>query len=66
MIHGSQGSRSPEAMSRVGTFFVATRADWLAWLDSVDAQTPARATVTERQLGRGWTLRRGKIAGRMY
>ncbi|MBF0191324.1 MAG: hypothetical protein HQL99_09365 [Magnetococcales bacterium] len=65
-MYGSQGTRSTEAMSRVGTFFVATRADWLAWLDSVDAQTPARATATGPQASRAWVLRGDKSAGRFH
>ncbi|MBF0213097.1 MAG: hypothetical protein HQM00_05970 [Magnetococcales bacterium] len=63
MIHGAEGSRSAESLARVGTFFVATRDDWLAWLDSNGSEMPGRA-LADKRFGRGWNPRRSKLTGR--
>ncbi|MBF0626595.1 MAG: hypothetical protein HQL91_00090 [Magnetococcales bacterium] len=65
MLHGSRGSRSTESLARVGTFFVATRADWQAWLDNVGAETPERVMAPEKRIGRSWGMRRNPASGGM-
>lgn len=66
MMHRSGGHRSTETLARVGTFFVATRADWQAWLD--DAGTDEQETVlvvTRKPVGREWSGRRARLSGRV-
>lgn len=60
----STGSRTPESLARVGTFYVATRADWQAWLDANGAETRESTVVVKRGV-RGWTPERGKVAARL-
>ncbi|MBF0614127.1 MAG: hypothetical protein G8237_03180 [Magnetococcales bacterium] len=65
MMHSSEGHRSAENMARMGTFFVATRADWQAWLDHTGVEEQERVLVTRKMAGRGWSARRGKLSGQM-
>ncbi|MEO5346550.1 MAG: hypothetical protein H7834_09260 [Magnetococcus sp. YQC-9] len=62
-MSGSSGSRIPESLARVGTFYVASRADWQAWLDSNGEETRERSVAPKRVL-RGWSAGRAKVAAR--
>ncbi|MBF0340240.1 MAG: hypothetical protein HQL95_04675 [Magnetococcales bacterium] len=57
-MHGSESLRSAESMIRVGTFFVATRADWQAWLEYAGEAVPERVLAVQKRPIQSWGSRR--------